>query len=150
MTVETTKGKQDSRVNFYENAKRDLDDYWIMGVGAGNYFRKWGFEKGYDHETLGVRIVYGVHNGFLQVLIFWGIIGLLPFLAIIFQAYCCVPKRCGSDPLALALLGLAVSILSLIPFTHNIESKVFTLGLGMLVAYQRWIASTNSSQLESR
>jgi len=148
MEVKTGERK-DPRVSFYEKAIRDIDDYWFMGVGTGNYFQKWGFEKGYDHESLGVRIIYGVHNGFLQVLIFWGVIGLLAFLAIIWQAYRCVPERCGSDPLALSLLGLAVSLLALLPFMHHFEAKGFSLGLGMLVAYQRWLAHSNAVSPES-
>jgi hypothetical protein len=145
MAVKTGEGK-DSRVSFYENAIRDVDDYWLMGVGEGNYFKHWGFVNGYAHLNVDTMVVVGVHNAFLQVLIFWGVIDLLAFLAIIWQAYRCLPRRYGSDPLALALLGLAVSLLLLLPFTHNIENKVFSLGLGMLVAYQRWVAKSDGAE----
>jgi hypothetical protein len=144
MVVKTTEGKE-LRLNFYENAIQDVEDYWLMGVGEGNYFKKWGFKKGYSHPSGETLVVYGVHNAFLQVLIFWGGIALLAFLAIIWQAYRCVPKRCESDPLALSILGLAVCLLLMLPFTHNIENKVFSLGLGMLVAYQRWLAQSKDA-----
>jgi hypothetical protein len=134
-----TGDSKETRFSFYDNAIRDVDDYWYMGVGEGNYFKKWGFEKGYAHTNVDVTMVYGVHNAFLQVLILWGVIGLLTFLAIIWQAYRCIPKRCGSDPLALSVLGLAVSLFLHLPFSHNIENKGFSVGLGMLVAYQRWL-----------
>jgi hypothetical protein len=147
MTVKTGEGGRDSRVSYYENAIRDVGDYWFMGVGEGNYFRKWGFEKGYAHRNMDVMVVYGVHNAFLQVLIFWGVIALLAFLAIIFKAYRCVPNRCGSDPLSLSLLGLAVSFFLMLPFTHNLENKVFSLGLGMLVASQRWLTKSTASPI---
>jgi hypothetical protein len=141
MEITHAKGKE-SHASYYENAIRDVDDYWLMGVGAGNYFGKWGFEKGYARANGDTIVVYGVHNGFLQVLIFWGIFALLAFLNIIWQAYRCVPKRCGPDPLALSVLGLAVSLVLLLPFSHVIEAKMFSLGLGMLVGYQRWLAQS--------
>jgi hypothetical protein len=147
MSVKTGEGK-DLRVNFYENSIRTVDDYWFMGVGLGNYYEKWGFEKGFAHQDVDTITVYGVHNAFLQVLIFWGVIALIAYLAIIWQAYRCVPRRCGSDPLALSLLGLAVSLFLLLPFSHNIESKAFSLGLGMLVAYQRWPVQSNAKSPE--
>jgi len=148
MVVKTGEG-QDLRASFYENAIRDVDDYWFMGVGEGNYFKKWGFQKGYAHQNGDTLVVYGVHNAFVQVLIFWGFFGLLAFLAIIWQAYRCIPKHCGSDPLSLSLLGLAVSLVLLLPFSHNIENKAFSLGLGMLVAYQRWLAQNVAQSQES-
>ncbi len=54
-----------------------VDDYWFMGVGAGNYFQKWGFENGFAHCKNGSCLVYGVHNAFLQVMMNWGLISLL-------------------------------------------------------------------------
>lgn len=144
MTVDVAGDKRDVRVSYYENAKKDFGDYWLMGVGSGNYFQKWGFDKGYAHGNVDAKgnttmVVYGVHNGYLQVLIFWGVIGLSAFLTIIWKAYRCAPERYGGDPLVLALLGVAVSLLLLPFFTHNFENKVFSLGLGMLVAYRRWM-----------
>jgi hypothetical protein len=145
MGVQTEEGKE-TRAAFYESALRDVDDYWFMGVGEGNYYKKWGFEKGFAHQNLDTIIVYGVHNAFLQVLIFWGVIALLAFLLIIWRAYRCVPNRSGSDPLALGLLGLAVSLFLVLPFSHSLDNKIFSVGLGMLVAYQRWLASSNGVQ----
>jgi hypothetical protein len=141
MEITHAKGKE-SHATYLENAIRDVDDYFLMGVGAGNYFGKWGFENGYARVSVDTLVVYGVHNAFLQVLIFWGVIGLLAYLAIIWQAYRCVPKRCGNDPSVVSVLGLAVCLLLVLPFSHNIEGKIFSLGFGMLVAYQRWLAQS--------
>jgi hypothetical protein len=143
MMVETDKSNKDARVYFYEHAIKDIDDYWFMGVGEGNYFQKWGFQKGYGHSNGETIVVYGVHNTFLQVIIFWGVIALLLFLVIIWQAYRCIPKRFGSDPLALSLLGLAVSVFLGLFFSHSLENKIFSLTLGMLVAHQRWLTQNN-------
>ena len=136
-------GKQDSHVTYIENAIEAIDDYVFTGVGAGNYFKKWGFEHGYGKKHAGSYVVYMIHSVFLQVWVFWGIIGLLLFLAVIWQAYRCLPRSFSNDPLALGMLGVATSLLVIMPFSASFTTKGLSLGLGMLVAYQRW-------QLENR
>ena len=125
-----------------------------MCVGAGNYFAKWGFEHGFGHgygnDSGSHYQVYVVHNIFLQVLIFWGLIGFLAFLAMIWPAYRCLPCTCGKDVLALGMLGIAVSLLLMMPFHSELYYKGFSLGLGMLVAYQRWLAPSSVAQLANR
>jgi O-antigen ligase len=128
---------KDSRALLYKAALDHWPDYISTGVGVGNFSNKWGWENGF---VTGNHQVSLVHNSFLQVTINWGLLGLLPFIAIIWQAYRCIPERCGSDPLTLSLLGITVSLVLLLPFTHSYYDKMFTLGLGMLVAYQRWLS----------
>ena len=86
---------------------------------------------------------------FLQVLIFWGLIGLLAFLVIMWPAYRCLPRTCGKDELTLGMLGIAVSLLLMMPFHSEFYYKGFSLGLGMLVAYQLWLAPHNGAPLAS-
>src|SRR6266705_7133219 len=97
MTLVTAQGEQgakDARLSFYENAIRHVDDYWFSGVGEGNYYQKWGFENGFAHLNSGdgSYIVYGVHNAFVQVMMIWGLIGLLAFVAVFWTAYRCLPR----------------------------------------------------------
>jgi hypothetical protein len=150
MVVKTSESEKDSRVSLYEAALQHVDDYWMMGVGTGNYYKKWGFEKGFASRNNDEVVVYGAHNAFLQVMINWGLIGLLSFVAVIWLAYRCLPRTYGQDALALGMLGVAVSLLLILPFGHDFSYKGFSLGLGMLVAYQRWLAPGKAGQLASR
>src|SRR6185295_10963180 len=89
MTLKGEKGKEDTRVTLYETAIKNVDHYLFTGVGAGNYFNKWGYEHGFGttkRDNPSQPIVYVVHNAFLQVLIYWGLIGLVALLAVIWQA----------------------------------------------------------------
>jgi hypothetical protein len=146
MTVATGEGAKESRATLYEHALQNVEDFWLTGVGAGNYYGNWGFKKGFAKMNADRYVVYGVHNSFLQLLINWGVVGLTAFLVIIWQAYRCLPERCGSDPLALSLLGIAVFLVLVLPFVHNFYEKAFSLGLGMLVAYQRWVTPSDGAQ----
>ena len=151
MSVTTKEeGKQDSHVTYLEQAIESIDEYVLTGVGTGNYSKKWGFEHGFGKKHAGSYRVYAVHNAFLQVWIYWGIISLLAFLAVIWQAYRCLPRSYSNDPLALGMLGVATSLLIMMPFSASFTTKGLSLGLGMLVAYQRWLAPGSVAQLEKR
>lgn len=137
-STEGDQGKE-GRAVLYTAALEHLPEYIVTGVGAGNFWKKWGFEKGFARGSAFSYDVGGVHNSFLQVTIYWGVLGLFSFIGVIWQAYRCLPTRCGNDPLALSLLGIAVSLVLLLPFTHNFYDKMFSLGLGMLVASRYWV-----------
>jgi O-antigen ligase len=150
-SMEGEQGKE-SRAALYRAAVDHWPEYIITGVGTGNFLSKWGLENGFALGN-GIIIRYEairVHNSFLQVTINWGLVGLLAFLAIIWRAYRCVPKRCGSDPLTLSLLGIAVSMFLILHVSHNFNDKALSLGLGMLVAYQRWLAPSHAEQSTDR
>ncbi len=141
-STETREGKTELRQRLYITAFDHLPEYVVAGVGAGNYFNQWGAEKGFGKESKGVWLVYGVHNSLLQITIYWGVLGLLAFLLIIWLAYRSVPLRCGRDELSLALLGiLVVSSLGLLQ-GHGFYSKSYAVGIGMLVGARRWIWPT--------
>ena len=134
--------KQDSRLearaSLYVGALNTLPEYVLSGVGAGNFYQKWGFEKGFVRGHHRLKVV-AVHNSFLQIMINWGLIGLLMYLTIVWQAYRCLPQKYGNDGLALGLLGLATSCLLWAVVSHNFYDKSFTLALGMLAGAHRWI-----------
>jgi hypothetical protein len=143
-------GQRESRVSIYVSAWESVEEYLFMGVGAGNYVTKWGPEHGFGRGSGSHYTVVVAHNMFLQVLIYWGLSSLLAFLAMIWPAYRCLPRTCGKDVLTLGMLGIAVSMLIMMPFHSEFYYKGYSLGLGMLVAYQRWLAPSSGAQLVNR
>lgn len=126
----------DGRARIYAAAIEHLPEYVTAGVGAGNYWRWWGKTNGFG--------TVGAHNSFIQVTIYWGIMGLLALFVVIWQAYRCLPKRSGADPLSLGLLGISISLLLYMMVTHNLYTKEFSLGLGMLAGLN--LTSTQTSR----
>lgn len=125
----------DGRSRVYSAAVRTLPEYLAFGIGAGNYWKSWAYTHGFNYRGG----VLGMHNCFLQVTAYWGLPGLIAFLCVLINAYRCLPKRCGIDPLSLGLLGLACSLLVWMLMMHNLYDKEFSLGLGLLVGARLWI-----------
>ncbi|MGE0821945.1 MAG: O-antigen ligase family protein [Candidatus Binatia bacterium] len=125
-----------SRANVFAAAVDSISEYAVMGVGAGNYWASWGYNNGFAPH--GGNVV-GAHNVFLQVAIYWGFASLLSLLIVIWQAWRCLPRRCGDDEAALCLKGIAVAVLVSMLFVHTLYDKHFSLALGLLVSAQRWI-----------
>ena len=141
-TESRSDGKMEARAWIYTTALNRLPEYVMAGVGAGNYRDKWGFEKGFAKAYQGVLVVYGAHNSILQITMFWGVLGLLAYLLIIWCVYRSVPLRCARDELSLALLGIIVSLGAYLFLTHGFYEKSFAFGVGMVVGARRWIWPT--------
>ena len=134
-STEVREGEMESRAHVYTAAVRHLPEYVLTGVGVGNFWGPWGMHSAYAGKTY----VVGAHNCFIQATIYWGLAGLLALIVLVCQAYRCLPKGCGQDVLALCLYGIAVSLLFLSFVMHNLNTKEFSLGLGMLVGSRLWI-----------
>ncbi len=141
-STETKNGKMESRAQLYATAFDRLPEYIVTGVGAGNFFGKWGLEKGFARSHQGVTIAHGVHNTFLAITIYWGILGVLMFLWIMWHVYRSIPSRCGYDELSLALLGISVAIGLFLFQTHGFYDKPFAFSIGMVVGARQWIWPT--------
>nr|WP_281722842.1 O-antigen ligase family protein [Nitrosomonas nitrosa] len=128
-------GKMEARAYIYTAALNRLPEYILSGVGAGNFMNKWGAEKGFMRGG----VVLGAHNAFLQITIFWGVLSLSMFVWIIWCVYRSVPLHCGRDQLALALVGILVSLGLSLMQGHGFYSKSNALGIGMLVGARLWI-----------
>lgn len=142
----------DVRANLYGAVINALPDYIITGLGAGNY-ESWGLKNGLgfymtlraakvvglseDSFTPGLYVL-GTHNCFLQVTICWGLTALVALIAVVYQAYRSIPKRLGTDLLALSLYGIAISSLLEMMVVHMF-AKQFAVALGLIVGSQLWI-----------
>lgn len=128
---------EDSRMDLYSLAIEALPEYIWTGVGINAFYGEWGEKHG---------LYAALHNCYLHVSVLWGLPGLFAFLALVWQAYRCLPKHSGADPLRLCILGLAVSALIVTFFSHEFESKKFSLILGMLAGADLRIWRASSSQ----
>jgi O-antigen ligase/polysaccharide polymerase Wzy-like membrane protein len=121
----------------YKAAIDHLPEYLLTGVGAGNFKGPWGESTNFYRKK--ARSVYGAHNAFIQVTIFWGVTGLLMLIVVVYLAYRCLPRGGGKDVLVLCLYGIAIGLLVNMMFGHGLTSKQYSLALGLLVGGHRWI-----------
>ena len=128
-------GKLEGRTKVYTAVLENLPDYVFTGVGAGHFWTAWGNSHGF-REGKGIL---GAHNCFAQATIYWGLLGLGGFLAVIWQAYRSFPAPCGTDALKLSLLGTSVALLVLMMIMDLLYAKEFSIGLGLLVGASQWI-----------
>ncbi len=131
-SMEKSPQNKDGRARVYIAAKEHLREYIISGVGAGNFSKSLELRQRLSDGT-------GLHNGFLQVTVYWGFIGLLTLIAVVWQVWRIVPRGARNDELALCLLGISVTLLGLLMVIHNLYSKQFAMGLGLLVGARIWI-----------
>ncbi len=138
-STEKQHGKMESRAWVYTTALERLPEYIATGVGAGNFWNKWGFEKGFARGAIGRADVTGAHNSVIQITIYWGACGLAMFLLLAWRAYRTLPRQCGQDELSLALMAILVTLGAWLLQSHNFYDKSFALGLGLLVGARQWI-----------
>ena len=128
-------GQMEGRARVYMATIEHFSEYWMSGVGAGNFWGPWGRHTSF-YSNSGMS---GAHNSFIQVMIYWGLPGVLALIIIVYQAYRCLPKHSGVDTLSLCLLGIGVSLLVMLMVRHNLYAKELSLGLGLLVGARCWI-----------
>lgn len=143
-TTESRGDKMESRARVYTSALNRLPEYIVAGVGSGNFWNKWGFEKGFGGERNGIHHVGGAHNAFLQITINWGVLGLLSYMTIVWCGYRTIPSQCGRDELSLALMAIAIALGLWMWESHGFYDKWFACGIGMLVGARRWIWPTGT------
>lgn len=135
---------EDSRAQVYAAVLTHFPEYFITGVGMGNFYGAWGRGSEFGNRY---GIVAGTHNCFCQVTICWGVGGLVTFLFIIWNVYRSFPRRGDDrDALLLCLLGVSVSAAVFLMFTHEIELKPFSAVLGLLAASDLWIWRAGARQ----
>ena len=128
-------GKLEARTLVYTAVIESFPDYAVTGAGAGNFWKSWGKGHGFGYG----RGVLGSHNCFAQATIYWGVLGLLGMLAVIWQVYRWFPRACKTDPLKLCLLGTTLSMLPFMTTMHLLYAKEFSLALGFIVGATLWI-----------
>ena len=133
----TGSGKMEARAWLYTTLLNRLPEYVVAGVGAGNFHTKWGSEHGFVKHLGGGAS--GAHNSFLQITLYWGSLGLLTFLWILWCVYRSIPLQSGRDELSLGLLGIIASLGLWLFVMHGFYNKQYAFGLGLLVGARHWI-----------
>jgi len=119
LTVPATspEGDTDARTKVYKAAWVHLPEYGLTGVGAGNFWGPWGKHSAYLRKGSGVA---GAHNCFIQIAVYWGLLGLLSLISIVYYAYKCLPKEYGNNPLSLAVFGMVCSLFGMMFVMHGL------------------------------
>ncbi len=127
-------GRQDPRIQVYDNAVKYLPDYILFGVGAGNFAAQWGVEHGFvKHGN-----VLNTHNTFVQVAINWGLLGLLALLWAVYAMWKALPPDRPDPATAVVLKALALSLLILMFSSHTVYGKEVSLTVGMILGSRVW------------
>jgi len=129
--------EDDGRSKLFTAAWKELPEYFFTGVGNSDFFGKWG--RATDFWNSQKRAVVGPHNIFLITTVFWGLPGLLALLAIVWKAYQGFPKYGKGDRLGIFLLGISVATLLEACVIQTLESKQFSITLGLIVGGSLWV-----------
>ncbi len=136
-TEKSSSGTMEARAQIYVASLETIENYPLAGVGAGNFWGPWGLKSKFIHTRKQFNI--GPHSGFFAVTIYWGSGALVALLMLVYQAYRCIPRNYGRDPRGLCLLGISICLLCGFMTAHSLSAKVYSLGLGILVASRYWI-----------
>lgn len=153
LTISTEKrvgtgSAEDSRVSLYGRVLDQLPDIFLSGVGANHYYGNWGKTHGFFAE--GRNKAAGTHNCLAQVIMFWGLPGLLAFCAFLWQGYRFLPKQKGLDSVRLGILGISLSMFLRAMFMHQLNDKGFSIAFGMLAGASLWILPKTLNKIPSR
>jgi hypothetical protein len=132
-------GRLEGRAQIYTAFFHHLPEFVTTGVGVGNFKSYWGPRSMFNAGARGATS--RAHNVFFQMMIYWGIPGLLGLLAIVWQGYWCLPGGYKNDGLAIGILCVAVSSLLLGFVVHTFYAKEFSIGIGLVAGTHRWIWS---------
>lgn len=124
-------GAFDSRRGLYEIALIYLPEYFASGIGYEGFFGEWGQNSLFAY---GDR-VRGTHNGFLQVMIYWGIVPALVHLFFWLRIYLDIRKYKNRDEFyTISIFFVMMASLFLLT-KSEVFSKQLTLLMGFLFGY---------------
>src|SRR5205085_813295 len=91
---------EEARVRVFTGIIEGVNEFWLGGVGAGDYWKFWAFQHKIISTGGGVAATpVGAHNCYLQVWINWGLPGVIAFCILVFTAYKCLPRRSRHLPI---------------------------------------------------
>jgi len=127
----------DSRTKVYTAVLNNIDQYAITGVGAGNYWHGWAVSAGITNRFT-TDVAMAAHNAFFQLWIYWGLPGLISFLALIYLYWTAVERNIAGNRMKSCLYIFMTMIPMIFLFYHSFYHKSFSIGLGMLLGARFW------------
>ncbi len=127
----------DSRTKVFSAIITHIDQYALIGVGAGNYWHGWAVSAGITNRFT-TDIAMAAHNAFFQLWMYWGLPALLAFLSLIWIFSTALERRVSGDRLKTTLFIFTLMVPMIFLFYHSFYHKSFSIGLGMLIGARFW------------
>ena len=84
------------------------------------------------------NIAMAAHNTFFQLWIYWGLPGLLSFLALMYIYSKAIDYNISGDRRKICMYIFIMMIPMIFLFYHSFYHKTFSIGLGMLLGARFW------------
>jgi O-antigen ligase len=128
---------EDSRSKVYIAVLNNIDQYFLTGVGSGNYWHGWAVKAGITNR-LTTNVAMAAHNAFFQLWIYWGLPALIAFLYLMYVYSKMLVTKIENNR-RIACLYIFIMIIPLIfIFYHSFYHKTFSIGVGMLLSTRFW------------
>ena len=128
---------EDSRTKVYIAVLKNIDQYFLSGVGSGNYWHGWAVNAGITNRFT-TDIAMAAHNAFFQVWIYWGLPALISFIYIMNVFSKALDKNVAGDRRKTCIYIFIMIIPMIFLFYHSFYHKTFSIGLGLLLSLRFW------------
>lgn len=129
--------EEDSRTKVYIAVLKNVNQYFITGVGSGNYWHGWAVNAGITNRFT-TDVAMAAHNAFFQVWIYWGLPALIGFLYLMSIYRDAIVRDIAGDRRRTCVYIFIMIIPMIFLFYHSFYHKSFSIGLGLLLSARYW------------
>ncbi len=129
--------EEDSRTKVYIAVLKNVNQYFITGVGSGNYWHGWAVNAGITNRFT-TDVAMAAHNAFFQVWIYWGLPALIAFLYLMSIYRDAIVRDVAGDRRRTCIYIFIMIIPMIFLFYHSFYHKSFSIGLGLLLSARYW------------
>jgi len=129
--------EEDSRTKVYIAVLKNVNQYFITGVGSGNYWHGWAVNAGITNRFT-TDVAMAAHNAFFQVWIYWGLPALIAFLYLMSIYRDAIVRDIAGDRRRTCIYIFIMIIPMIFLFYHSFYHKSFSIGLGLLLSARYW------------
>ena len=129
--------EEDSRTKVYIAVLKNVNQYFITGVGSGNYWHGWAVNAGITNRFT-TDVAMAAHNAFFQVWLYWGLPALIAFLYLMSIYRDAIVRDVAGDRRRTCIYIFIMIIPMIFLFYHSFYHKSFSIGLGLLLSARYW------------